>query len=48
MLARIRLASIGVEQVYGGGDCTFKDARRFFSYRRDGQTGRMASLIWFE
>ena len=48
MLARIRLAAIGVERVYGGGDCTFKDSRRFFSYRRDGRTGRMASLIWFE
>jgi len=45
-LARIRLASIGVERVYGGGLCTFTDANRFYSYRRDGQTGRMASLIW--
>lgn len=48
MLARIRLAAIGVERVYGGGACTFKDSRRFYSYRRDGRTGRMASLIWFE
>lgn len=48
MLARIRLAAIGVERVYGGGDCTFRNAGRFFSYRRDGATGRMASLIWFE
>ncbi len=48
MLARIRLAGIGVERVSGGGVCTFKDARRFFSYRRDGRTGRMASLVWFE
>lgn len=48
MLARIRLAAIGVERVHGGGACTFKDSRRFFSYRRDGRTGRMASLIWFE
>jgi YfiH family protein len=48
MLARIRLAGVGVERVHGGGACTFKDARRFFSYRRDGRTGRMASLIWFE
>ena len=47
-LARIRLAALGVLRVYGGGDCTFKAADRFFSYRRDGQTGRMASLIWFE
>ena len=48
MLSRIRLAAIGVERVYGGGDCSLKDSRRFFSYRRDGRTGRMASLIWFE
>ena len=46
MLARIRLAGIGVERVHGGGACTFKDARRFFSYRREARTGRMASLIW--
>lgn len=47
-LARIRLAQIGVERVYGGGLCTHADAERFFSYRRDARTGRMASLIWFE
>jgi hypothetical protein len=45
-LARIRLAAAGVERVYGGGLCTFTDRARFFSYRRDGATGRMASLIW--
>jgi YfiH family protein len=45
-LARIRLAAIGVTSVYGGGLCTFSDAQRFYSYRRDRQTGRMASLIW--
>ncbi len=44
-LARIRLAAIGVTNIYGGGLCTFSDPARFFSYRRDGQTGRMASLI---
>ncbi len=48
VLARIRLAAVGVERVYADASCTFKDARRFFSYRRDGQTGRMASLIWIE
>lgn len=45
-LARIRLAAMGVTQVFGGGLCTLSDATRFYSYRRDGRTGRMASLIW--
>ncbi|MDP2834036.1 MAG: peptidoglycan editing factor PgeF [Pseudomonadota bacterium] len=45
-LAHIRLAQVGVERVYGGGLCTFADSRRFYSYRRDGQTGRMTSVIW--
>ncbi|MBV2134500.1 peptidoglycan editing factor PgeF [Pseudomonas sp. MAP12] len=47
-LARIRLAAIGVTAVYGGGLCTFGDAERFYSYRREPRTGRMASLIWLE
>jgi YfiH family protein len=47
-LARIRLALVGVERVYGGGLCTFSDADRFFSYRREAKTGRMASVIWRE
>jgi polyphenol oxidase len=45
-LARARLTRAGVRQVFGGGDCTFSDPQRFFSFRRDGVTGRMASLIW--
>ena len=45
-LARARLAAVGVSRVYGGDLCTFADERRFFSFRRDGTTGRMASLIW--
>jgi len=45
-LARLRLANRGVTCVYGGGLCTFSDTARFYSYRRDGTTGRMATLIW--
>jgi polyphenol oxidase len=47
-LARQRLVRLGVTGVYGGGYCTFSDRNRFFSYRRDGVTGRMASLIWLD
>lgn len=47
-LARLRLARRSVTAVYGGDFCTYQDAARFFSYRRDGVTGRMASLIWLE
>ena len=47
-LARIRLNHAGVQAVYGGGRCTFNEAESFFSYRRDGVTGRMAALIWLE
>jgi len=47
-LARSRLASSGVEAVYGGGFCTYSDQERFFSYRRDGACGRQATLIWLE
>lgn len=45
-LARIRLSTIGINSIHGGGLCTYDDSERFFSYRRDGVTGRMASLIW--
>ena len=44
-LATLRLQGIGVEAVFGGGYCTYQDQQRFFSYRREGKTGRMASLI---
>ena len=46
-LARRRLAAAGVDRVYGGGFCTASE-ERFFSFRRDRTTGRMASLIWLE
>jgi len=46
-LARLRLAGCGVRDVYGGGFCTASDSR-FFSFRRDRITGRMAGLIWME
>ncbi len=46
--ARIRLAAIGVSNISGGGCCTYTDQSRFYSYRRDGRTGRMASLIWLD
>ncbi|BAO43971.1 purine nucleoside phosphorylase YfiH [Thiolapillus brandeum] len=47
-LARLRLAAAGVTRVYGGGRCTFTEEQKFFSYRREGQTGRMASLVWLQ
>ncbi len=45
-LARAELSELGVERIYGGHYCTYSDAERFYSYRRDGQTGRMVSAIW--
>ncbi len=48
LLARQRLGALGVLSVSGGGACTVSESERYFSYRRDGVTGRMASLIWLE
>ncbi|WP_018749082.1 peptidoglycan editing factor PgeF [Chitiniphilus shinanonensis] len=48
LLARQRLVALGVTAIHGGEHCTVGDAARFFSYRRDGVTGRMASLIWLD
>ena len=50
LIAQQRLKALGVTHIYGGGIsddfCTYTDEQRFFSFRRDNQTGRMASLIW--
>jgi YfiH family protein len=47
-LARQRLERAGVTRVYGGGFCTYRDAGRFFSYRREQKSGRMGAFIWLE
>ncbi|MGE3920923.1 MAG: peptidoglycan editing factor PgeF [Gammaproteobacteria bacterium] len=46
-IARISLRTVGVNAIYGGEYCTYSDPKRFYSYRRDHTTGRMASMIWF-
>lgn len=48
LLATQQLNRLGVERIHGGGYCTHNDPQRFYSYRRDGATGRMASLIWLD
>ena len=45
-LAMNTIKANGVDAIYGGGYCTYTDKQRFFSYRRDTETGRMATLIW--
>lgn len=45
-LARLRLNALGITQIYGGGHCTYREREKFFSYRRDGATGRMGTFIW--
>lgn len=47
-LGRQALAEVGVSRVFGGQDCTYSDPGRFFSFRRDGATGRHAALIWID
>lgn len=47
-LARRRLASLGVGRIYGGGHCTYAEGALYFSHRRDGLTGRQATLIWLD
>ena len=48
LLARQRLHALGISRVYGGEHCTYSDPAHFFSYRRDGVTGRMGTFIWLE
>ena len=48
MLARQRLEQIGVTEISGGVYCTYTDSEKFFSYRRSGVTGRMATLVWID
>jgi len=48
LLARQRLAALGIHRVAGADFCTLRDSQQFFSYRRDGVTGRMASMIWLK
>jgi YfiH family protein len=45
-LARQRLEAVEVSRIFGGGLCTHTDAERFYSYRRDGETGRLLSFIY--
>lgn len=47
-LARQRLDACGVAEARGGGLCAYSDATRFYSHRRDGTSGRMASLLWLD
>ena len=47
-VARQRLAAMGVTRVFGGGFCTASDPARFFSYRRDKASERMAAAIWIQ
>jgi YfiH family protein len=47
-LARLRLYRLGVSHIYGGGLCTYSSPAQFFSFRRDGVTGRMGTFIWME
>ncbi len=46
LIATQRLNNVGVKAIYGGGDCTYSSPERYFSFRRDGITGRMATMIW--
>nr|WP_143413748.1 peptidoglycan editing factor PgeF [Haemophilus paracuniculus] len=47
-IAQQRLNKLGISQISGGDYCTYTDSQRFFSYRSEGKTGRMATLVWIE
>jgi len=47
-LVRKELNELGVTNIYGGDLCTYALSEKFYSYRRSGQTGRIASFIWIE
>ncbi len=47
-LAYLRLNALGITQIYGGNYCTYRESEKFFSYRRDGVTGRMGAFIWLD
>ncbi|ENM5757151.1 peptidoglycan editing factor PgeF [Vibrio mimicus] len=47
-LVKLRLNELGIDQIFDSGLCTYQDADRFYSYRRDGVTGRQAAFIWLE
>lgn len=48
MLTRLRMAKLGIDHVVDSGLCTYQDPQRFYSYRRDGVTGRQATFIWID
>ncbi len=48
LIAKQRLNKLGVTEIYGGTECTYSNPSQYFSFRRDGLTGRMASMIWFQ
>lgn len=48
LIARLQLQALGLVRIHGGTECTYRDPGRYFSYRRDGETGRQATLIWLE
>jgi len=47
-LSRLRLNALGITSIHGGDHCTYRESERFFSYRRDGVTGRMGTFVWLE